>query len=133
MEIKNPEVVSHICGMLRIVSYKKGFGDDTTISTMTRKAIEFDVQDMLYLDKDCLGGTTDVNVIAEDMSGNLINNSDLLKFTIVITADIKGITKDQARKRYNDFIRLIQQKYHIVQKCSSIIDNDRSKKRGDVD
>lgn len=133
MEIKNPEVVSHICGMLRIVSYKKGFGDDAIISVMTQKAIEFDVQDMLYLDKDCLGGVTDVNVIAEDMSGNLINNSDLLKFTIVITADIKGITKDQARKRYNDFIRLIQQKYHIVQKCSSIIDNDRSKKRGDVD
>ena len=133
MEIRNPEIVSHICGMLRIVSYKRGFGDDDIIIAMTQKAIEFDIQDKLYLDKDCLGGNTDVNVIVEDMSGNLINNSDLLKFTIVITADIKGITKDQARKRYDDFIRLIQQKYHIVQKCSSIIDNDRSKKRGDVD
>ena len=115
-------VWSHICGVIRISTLKR-YND---MKPVVRSKIEQGPP--IHGDNKT---SVTIRLIEEPISKLIRENPAIEDFraTVVIFGDLENVTKEEARKMYDEFIRYLMTEFHIIQKSSTIIDNDRVKRR----
>lgn len=120
-------VWSHVCGVIRI-AVRKRYKDNKNMGNYVKHIIQSGPS---------IGGDngTEASVwFTEEPLDKLIKVGRDEDYRVVITifGDLENVTKEETRKMYDEFIRYLMTECRIIQKSSTIIDNDREKRRPKV-
>ena len=115
-------VWSHICGVIRISAMRK-YKD-------MKPTIKYKINQAPSIRGD--NGTTVTIRLIEDPIDKLIKVDPAIedyRATVVIIGDLENVSREEARKMYDEFVRYLMTEFRIIQKASTIIDNDRVRRR----